>query len=128
MSTMTLDAKIQDLITSFTEFIGDVNTNEKNIESLTEENVELKEMLQSCSEEISKQSEELNQCKQEVRDLLERNSGLNAQRRSFTEEISKDMVSQSQVVKLKYEVLFIFYVYTVFNQWLIVYGLFRWIF
>src|SRR5690554_2524000 len=99
-----MDAKIQEFISSFLEFLNDVQCSTHNHELLAKQNEDLKNNLQTSTAENEQYKAELSRLKQEVRDLLEKNSTLNAQRRSFTEELSKDMVSQGQVVKLKYEV------------------------
>ncbi len=99
-----MDAKIQDFISCFMSYLNEVDVNLKNGESFAKQNNELKDQLKSASEENQQLATELSQKKNEIRDLNEKVLVLNSKRRLNNDDLSKDMISQTVLVKTKYEV------------------------
>jgi predicted nuclease with TOPRIM domain len=85
-------------------YLNEVDVNLKNGESFAKQNNELKDQLKSASEENQQLATELSQKKNEIRDLNEKVLVLNSKRRLNNDDLSKDMISQTVLVKTKYEV------------------------
>ncbi len=90
------------------EFLSSVEGNVLKSEMLQNETNDLKEQIQALKAENAQNFLEMNKLNTELQELNEKLQMLSAKQREHTDDVSKGMISQSQVVRVKYEVSSLF--------------------
>ena len=98
-----MEKMVEGFITSFVQFISVVEENSSRLDNLQNQNDELRALVQSMKIEHEQSTSQISKYASDIQDLNKQLAMANMKRREHADSVANGMVSQNQVVKVKYE-------------------------